>query len=264
MHLLLTNDDGINCHFLHRLAAGLAAAGHDLAIAAPRREQSWIGSAKSRHNPVHVERITHPDLPDLPAWSIIGTPSDCVAIALQHLLPAINWPRPDAVVSGINVGYNMSLGFILASGTIGGAWEAAVHGLPAVACSQILPLETFAAWHDSGQRPTPDLTSLLDISAAHTARLLPDLVAASPAEGFVVHNLNFPNPCAATTEVRLTVPARVRVNGLFGPADADSNHHFHYNAGADFSATAPLTDRAAIAAGHISHTVLDYRVLGNP
>ena len=61
-----------------------------------------------------------------PTWIVDGTPSDCVNIALAHLLT-----DPVAgVVSGINVGLNASLGFILASGTVAGAWEGALHGLP--------------------------------------------------------------------------------------------------------------------------------------
>lgn len=260
--MLLTNDDGIDCYFLHRLIRALSDAGHELAIAAPRVEQSWIGAAKSRHR--HVHASTADKGFGCPTWSVDGTPSDCVAIALAHLLPGIGWDRADAVVSGINVGFNLSLGFILASGTIGGAWEGAVHGLPAIACSQELSLETFDAWHASGHQPTPELTATLDTSARHVAHLLPDLIGACPADGFVVHNLNFPFPCVATSAVRRTVPARVRVTGLFGPADAEGRHSFAFNRGEDYSPAGALTDRAAVQDGFISHTVLDYTVLGHP
>ena len=47
MRLLVTNDDGIDCVFLHELIAGLRAAGHELAVVAPKSEQSWISAAKS-------------------------------------------------------------------------------------------------------------------------------------------------------------------------------------------------------------------------
>ncbi|HTJ77443.1 MAG TPA: 5'/3'-nucleotidase SurE [Rariglobus sp.] len=52
MRLLLTNDDSIESHFLYALIQALRAAGHDLIIAVPKTEQSWIGCAKSRHRPV--------------------------------------------------------------------------------------------------------------------------------------------------------------------------------------------------------------------
>lgn len=256
MRLLLTNDDGIDCVFLHILARALLAAGHDLSIVAPATEQSWIGAAKSRHRPV-VSTAVDRGL-GCPSWTVSGTPSDCVNIALAHLLPAT--PRPDAVVSGINVGLNASLGFILASGTIGGAWEGALHGLPAIAVSHDLTAEAFDAFkYGDGQLP-PDLATSIEASAAHTARLLPALTA--DAAPFTVHNLNFPFVCTAATPLHRTVPAQVVVPGLFSPADDDGTHRFVFALGSDVSPAVPLTDRAALAAGWASHTILDYRRLG--
>lgn len=62
--------------------------------------------------------------------------------------------------------------------------------------------------------------------------------------------------------MRQTVPARVIVPGLFGPADDDGTHRFIFKLGNDISPPEPLTDRAAIENGIISHTVLDYAALG--
>lgn len=262
MRLLLTNDDGIDSLFLHCLAHALTTAGHEIAVAAPRREQSWIGAAKSRHRPVNAAPVDKGL--NCPTWSIDGTPGDCVAIALSHLLPASGWGRPHAVVSGINVGYNISLGFILASGTIGGAWEGAVQGLPALAFSQELSATEFEAWHDSDQTPKPTLQNTLEHSAAHAAQLTPQLLQTYPATGWVVHNVNFPFPCVSTCQVRRTTPAHVQVAGLFGPADSAGNHHFTYNPGEDKSSPDTLTDIAALAEGFISHTILDYKALGHP
>ncbi|MBC8041581.1 MAG: 5'/3'-nucleotidase SurE [Opitutaceae bacterium] len=258
MRLLLTNDDGIDSPFLHALTDALRAAGHDLRIAAPKTEQSWIGCAKSRLRPV-ASAVATRDF-GCPAWSIDGTPSDCVSIALAHLLPP---DEPiDAVVSGINIGRNASLGFILASGTIAGAWEGAVHGLPAIAFSQDLTTAQFEAYRASGHRADADLQRTLDISAARAAQLVPDLIAATPLRSFIVHNVNFPSPCAADTPIRRTVPARVIVPGLFSPAADDGSHRFIFKLGEDISPDDPLTDRAAIENGLISHTVLNYTALG--
>ena len=256
MKLLATNDDGIDSVFLHELVRALLAAGHELFVVAPKREQSWIGAAKSRHRPVHAVE-TDRGL-GCRTWSVDGTPSDCVNIALAHLLPA----RPDAVVSGINVGLNASLGFILASGTIGGAWEGAVHGLPAIAASQDLTFEAFDQLKEHGGVPDPALLETLRISAGRAARLTADLVAATPPRGFVVHNLNFPYPCRPDTQIRRTLPARVIIPGLFGPAADDGTHRFVYKLGEDISEPSLQSDRAALLAGEISHTVLDYTKLG--
>jgi len=256
MRILVTNDDGIDSVFLHELIHALKAAGHSLSIAAPLREQSWIGAAKSRTRPVSSCAVDHGF--GCATWVIDGTPSDCVNIALAHLLPE----RPDAVVSGINVGLNASLGFILASGTIGGAWEGSLHGLPAIAFSQDLTFEAYDAIKQSGGVPDEPMLRTLRASAAHAARLTGELAVPGADPAFVVHNINFPLPCAANTAMRRTVPARVTVPGLFSPAADDGTHRFVFKLGVDVSPEEPLTDRAALASGQISHTVLDYTRLG--
>ncbi len=256
MRLLVTNDDSIESVFLHELVFALLRAGHEVAVAAPKTEQSWIGAAKSRHRAVHASAVDRGL--GCPTWVIDGTPSDCVNIALAHLLPT----KPEGVVSGINVGFNASLGFILASGTIAGAWEGAVHGLPALACSQDLSFEAFEAIR--GAKGTPDDYTLATVrtSATHAARLASEILPKTGPRTFTVHNLNFPFTCKPQSEVKRTIPARVVIPGLFSPAADDGTHRFIFKVGDDISAPEPLTDRAALRDGHISHTVLDYRVLG--
>lgn len=256
MKLLLTNDDGIDSVFLHELVYALKDAGHTLFVAAPRREQSWIGCAKSRHRPVHATQVDRGF--GCPTWSIDGTPSDCVNIAIAHLLKS----PVDGVVSGINIGFNASIAFILASGTIGGAWEGAVHGLPAVAVSQDLNAAMFERLKEKGGEPDPDLKATLRHSAAYAARVIPAFIASTAPKSFIVHNLNFPYPCAPDTLMERTVPARVIIPGLFGPAADDGTHRFIFNAGEDISPEGMVTDRDAIQAGRVSHTVLDYSKLG--
>ena len=286
MKFLVTNDDGLDCIFLHELVHALRDAGHSLAVVAPKKEQSWMGASKSRNRPVHAERVDgragSPDsaTPTLarksagsgdpalqqkyhlgcPTWSVDGTPSDCVNIALDHLLPADF--KPDAVLSGINIGLNVSLGFIIASGTLGGAWEGALHGLPAIAYSQDLSSEIYERIKASGDRPDAELHAILKISAQHAARLTPQFVAATPPQSWIVHNVNFPHPCHPDSELRRTVPARVLVPKLFSPAAADGTHNLIWNIGDDLSPPELITDRGALAAGFISHTILDYKKLG--
>jgi 5'-nucleotidase len=256
MRLLVTNDDGIDCVFLHELVFGLRAAGHELAVVAPKTEQSWIGAAKSRHRPVRSAKVDRGF--GCPTWIVDGTPSDCVNIALAHLVTV----RPEAVVSGMNVGLNASLGFLLASGTVAGAFEGVLHGLPAVAFSQDLSFETYDRLKDHGGAPDAELSATLKNSAVHAARLVAEFVAATPARCFTVHNVNFPFPCRPDSPLRRTVPARMVIPGLFSPAQDDGTHRFVFHLGQDLSPSEPLTDRAALAQGFISHTVLDYTRLG--
>jgi len=257
MKLLVTNDDGINSVFLHELIRALRAAGHELYVVAPVSEQSWTGASKTRNRTVKSAVVDRGF--GCPTWMVDGTPSDCVNIAIAHLLPA----KVDGVVSGINVGFNCTLAFIIASGTVAGAWEGALHGLPAVAFSQDVSEETYYRLKDHGGVPEGDLLATLKISAARAAQMAGELLTSTPPRSFTVHNVNFPDPCRADTPVKPTVPAHFFVPGLFTAADSEGRHKLIWTEGEDVSPAEPLTDLKCVESGRISHTVLDYRKLGH-
>lgn len=257
MRLLVTNDDGIASVFLHGLVRALLGAGHEVCVAAPKFEQSWTSASKSRHRAVHSTRVDAGL--GCPTWSVDGTPSDSVNIAIEHLVPE----APEAVVSGINVGLNASLAFIMGSGTVAGACEGALHGIPGVALSQSLSEEAYESLKAGGARCDAALLRQIEVTSSLAARLAPELAARTPPMSFIVHNLNFPFPCAEGAEVRRTVPARVVLPGLFSPQAADGTHRLVFRLGEDCSPAHPMTDRAALDAGHVSHTVLDYSRLGS-
>ena len=257
MRLLVTNDDGINSLFLHELILALHGAGHELFVVAPQQEQSWTGASKTRHRPVKSAAVDHGFR--CPTWTVDGTPSDCVNIALAHLLPG----AVEGVVSGINVGFNCSLGFILASGTVAGAWEGALHGLPALAVSQDVPEKVYVHLKEHGGQPDGPLLATLKVSAAHAARLAGSLLSSAESRGFTVHNVNFPFPCRADSPIETTVPAQFLVPGLFSPAADDGTHRLIWTVGRDVSPPGPLSDLQCISSGRISHTILDYRKLGH-
>lgn len=256
MNLLVTNDDGISSIFLHTLVAALRNAQHHVYVVAPTAEQSWTGASKTRTRPVKSTAVDHGF--QCPTWTVDGTPSDCINIALAHLIS----DRIDGVVSGINVGFNCTLGFIIASGTVAGAWEGALHGLPAMAVSQDVSEATYNHLKDHGGEPDGELLATLKVSASHAARLAGKLLAATPPRSFTIHNVNFPYPCRGNAVVRRTVPAQFFAPGLFSPADDDGTHRLIWTQGEDVSPAEPLTDLACLAAGHISHSILDFRRLG--
>jgi len=242
---------------MHELVRALIAADHRVFVVAPKVEQSWTGASKSRNREVRSERGDWGL--GCPAWAVDGTPSDCVNIGIDHLLPE----EPEAVLSGINVGLNASLGFILGSGTVAGACEGAMHGLPGIALSQSMDIPMYEALKEHGGKPDGELMAALRASAAHCARLAPSLIAATPPRSFIVHNLNFPYPCTAAAEVRRTIPARVMLPGLFSPPSEKGCHRLVFHLGEDTSPETPLTDRAALEMGFISHSVLDFAKLGS-
>jgi len=165
-HALVTNDDGIDSIFLHRLVDALLPD-FTVSVAAPAFEQSWIGRAVTRHGEIEV--IHSPSLfpTGVEAWAISGTPSDCVNIALGNLLPQL----PDIVLSGINIGFNTTETLILSSGTVAGAIEGALWNLPAIAFSKCVPNHLFANIQQSKGQTEGALADSLSAAAEHARRI---------------------------------------------------------------------------------------------
>jgi 5'-nucleotidase len=252
-HILITNDDGIESGFLHTIAHALSEH-FEITIAAPAQEQSWIGRAVSRRRPVKV--TPHPELP-WTAWTIDGTPTDCVNIALGNLLPE----RPDAVVSGINIGYNTTIPLIYCSGTVAGALEGAFWGLPAFAISQEIPDELFAGITEAkGQLPA-QWQALLDANARHAAELIKRILSdGSGQSDAVVHNLNYPSRPKHPYETVLTVPAPLQELPFYKKDDS-GDYSFHFQHGIPVK-SGQKTDREALLEGEISHSILNFSALG--
>ncbi len=123
--ILVTNDDGIQAPELSELAAALAAVG-EVWVFAPDRQQSAVGHGVSLHRPLRVARYRE-------RWFMVdGTPTDCVMLAVRDLMGA----RPDLVVSGINPGANLG-DDVTYSGTVAGAYEGMLLGVPSFAISDV-------------------------------------------------------------------------------------------------------------------------------
>jgi len=123
--ILVTNDDGIQAPELAVLAAALGEVG-DVWVYAPDRQQSAVGHGVSLHRPLRVTKVKD-------QWFMVdGTPTDCVMLAVRALLGG----RPDLVVSGINPGANLG-DDVTYSGTVAGAYEGMLLGLPAIAVSDV-------------------------------------------------------------------------------------------------------------------------------
>lgn len=130
MKLLISNDDGVFASGIRVLANTLAEAGHQIWVVCPDRERSATGHGLTLHKPIRVEPIEGIFRVGIEAWACSGTPSDCVKLALNALLPE----PPDMVLSGINQGANLGTD-VLYSGTVSAAMEGVIEGLPAIALS---------------------------------------------------------------------------------------------------------------------------------
>ncbi|CAI8339342.1 MAG: 5'-nucleotidase SurE [Opitutia bacterium UBA7350] len=253
-HLLITNDDGIDSGFLHRLVAALSP-NFKISVAAPAFEQSWIGRAISRHKEIEVLNGAAHFAEGVAAWSIDGTPTDCVNIALGHLIKE----SVDAVVSGINIGYNTTESLILSSGTVAGAMEGAQWGLPAIAFSQCVPFGDFEAIREAKGQTEGNLAPSLQAAAEHAARLTSDLITAPPPAGQVI-NVNFPDMTTPESQVKETVPAKVRLGTLYEKCGSNK-FHFRFSEGQKLENDSN-TDRAVLERGFISRSRLDFSRIG--
>lgn len=130
MRILLTNDDGIHAEGIQVLSKSLAEVA-DVTVVAPSYERSASGHGITLHKPIRAEKVNFKH-PNINGWSVVGTPADCVKLALEALMEK----PPDLVVSGINRGANLGTD-VLYSGTVSAAIEGMINGLPSVAVSLI-------------------------------------------------------------------------------------------------------------------------------
>lgn len=168
MRILLTNDDGINAPGLYVLEKIAAQLSDDIWICAPSEEQSGAGHSLTLTRPVrmrqHAER----------RFSVAGTPTDSVTMALKKILPA----PPDLILSGVNRGANLG-DDVTYSGTVSAAFEGALAGIRAIALSQVYAKE--------------GVGNAVDFSAAEEwgAKVIKPLLGATFAPRTLV-NVNFP------------------------------------------------------------------------
>jgi 5'-nucleotidase len=248
--VLVTNDDGIGSFFLIELASALSSR-FEVFVCAPDGERSWIGHAITR-----IDRLVPTPVEGFPcpAWKLNGTPADCVNLALGHLLPK----KPDLVVSGINLGYNVTWPMILSSGTVGGAMEGTLGEVPSIAVSMALPVDEFDSIRENQGRLDGSLLHSLRESARRATTLGFEIAENSSAEGLVVHNLNFPENTSPETSLVEVEPARIKLGSLFSP-DQEGGYHLLYRAEwLESSKPEPNTDLAALHSGQASHARLDF------
>jgi 5'-nucleotidase len=125
--ILLTNDDGIHSDGLLKLERALHEVG-DVFVVAPAAEMSGASHSLTLARPLRIRQI------DDRHWTVDGTPTDCVTLALHKILK--DDELPDVCVSGINHGGNLGDDATY-SGTVAGALEATILGVPGIAVSLV-------------------------------------------------------------------------------------------------------------------------------
>lgn len=241
MRILITNDDGINApglKVLHAIASDLAGPSGEVWTVAPAFEQSGVGHCISYTHPMMIAELAPR------RFAAEGSPADCVLAGLHDVMS--DGP-PDLVLSGVNRGNN-SAENTLYSGTIGGAMEAALQGLPAIALSQYYGPQNNA------------LENPFEAAAAHGTALIRDILAHSPCAGDdyrLFYNVNFPPVPAAAVKGTRVVAQGYRRGTRFStePHSSPSGRRFLWiKGGNQQTPTLPDTDAAVNLEGYISVT----------
>ncbi len=167
--ILLTNDDGFYSKGITSLKT-LLEKNYRVWVVAPDSEKSAISMALTLNQPLRINQV------EANVFAVNGTTADCVNIALQKVLPQ----KPDFIVSGMNLGENLSED-IFFSGTVGGAFSGFLYGIPSLAVSLIAGLGQY-------QQQAFEF----DRGAEITAKIVDKLF--SHAHDHVVYNLNIPFP----------------------------------------------------------------------
>ncbi|KGJ05805.1 5'-nucleotidase /3'-nucleotidase /exopolyphosphatase [Paracoccus halophilus] len=226
MRILLTNDDGINApglEALEAIATELAGPGGEVWTVAPAFEQSGVAHCISYVHPTLIARLGPR------RYAAEGSPADCVLAAIADVLKG---NPPDLVLSGVNRGNNSGEN-VMYSGTIGGAMEAALQGLPAIALSQYM-----------GER-TSELDDPFEGARVHGPGLIRQLLDhgdwTSDEDFRLFYNINFP-PCDAASVKGVRVAPQGRRHGVrfeVEPYHAPNGRRFMWIMGG--SQTAPAT-----------------------
>ncbi len=241
MRILITNDDGINApglQVLEEIAAAIAGPEGEVWTVAPAFEQSGVGHCISYTHPMMIAKLGPR------RYAAEGSPADCVLAAIYDVLQGA---RPDLVLSGVNRGNN-SAENVLYSGTIGGAMEGALQGIPSIALSQFMG------------RETDGLADPFESARSHgtaVVRALLDRGIWTQDDYRVFYNVNFPPLPAARTLAPRVAPQGFRRDTSFSvdPHMSPSGRRFLWiKGGPQHTPTLPGTDAAVNLQGHISVT----------
>ena len=224
--ILVTNDDGVHSEGIHALADALRRLGA-VTIVAPTGESSAIGHALTLARPLRLETIGEE------VFAVDGTPTDCVNIAVTKVLAS----PPDLVVSGINKGYNLG-DDVTYSGTVAGALEAALLGVPSLAVSLRMTRGTYDFSYAAQAAVT--------VAGAMVARPL-------PARTFL--NVNVPK--GQPKGFRVTVQAsRNHITSVAERHDPKGRPYFWIEEGQDDWHPHDRSDYEAVRSGYVSITPL--------
>ncbi len=242
MRVLLTNDDGINAPGIVALAKAISQIA-DVTIVAPATEMSAVGHAITLSDPLRVSEVQKNG--DFFGYAVSGTPADCIKLAHWALLK--DQPKPDAIISGINLGSNTGINVIY-SGTVSAATEGAILGIPSFAIS----LTTFV---------DPDFSYAADFAAG----FLPTFLSLKLPKG-VFLNINVPAIAGDKIKgVKITRQGMANYEEQYHVREDPYHRKYYWLTGQKVNVESDINiDDGAINAGYISITPIHYNLTFDP
>jgi 5'-nucleotidase len=237
MRILCTNDDGIHAPGLKVVEEIASALSDDVWIVAPELDQSGVSHSLSLNDPLRLREVGPRH------FAVRGTPTDCVIMGARHILGKT---LPDIVLSGVNKGRNVAEDVVY-SGTIAGALEGTILGLPSFALSQEFSIAT-------RERP------LWDTALQFGPPIIRKVIEAGIPKNTVI-NINFP-ACTPDEVLGIRVTRQGKRNLGFLKVDerrdGRGNPYFWigFERAAMMDTPADGTDLAALAARYVSVTPL--------
>jgi len=235
MKILLTNDDGVNAKGISVLREIALQLSDDVWVCAPDTEKSAVSRAVSLHNPLNLRKL------DDRIYSVSGTPTDSVIVALKALMP--DGP-PDLILSGVNRGQNLAED-VTFSGTVAGAFQGMQMGVPSIA------LSLARGFQDAKSLPW-------DTALAHGPATIRTLLEKGWASN-VALNVNFPDTAPeAVKGLQYTRQGRrdYEMTGVDRRMHPRGWEYFWLTYGAQKSNPPEGTDLRAVYDGYISVTPL--------
>lgn len=246
--ILVTNDDGVDSPALGPLLASLESLAPVRAVV-PDRECSWSSKTLTRFGRL---RLGGADAGGRSVRTLDGSPADCASVGIHNLAGA----PPRLVVSGINIGANAGLAFLLSSGTVGAAIEGALSGVPAVAFSMQLRPEDYARWRRDRRDGLPP--GAWDEAAAVAREIVSEILQRGLPDGARLISVNLP-PGANPGTRRLVTGVAPSAYGPFFRIDGDGLLA-HVSSGLRRTGKSEDGDLDALAKGWVSITPLSLRI----
>jgi 5'-nucleotidase len=233
LRVLLSNDDGFDAPGMETLRRIAEALTDDIYVVAPAKEQSGASRSLTLHDPIRLNKYTDRE------YSVEGTPTDCVMMALNYLFKD---KTPDLILSGVNRGGNLGED-VLYSGTVAAASEGTLLGVRSVALSQCILDADRICWDTAAEMGPEIIETLLNSDWG------PD----------VLMNINFPAVDKKDVKgIRVTSQGKRDLSNLTidDRVDARGRDYFWLGYRPSFGTPAVGTDLHAVVDQYVSVTPL--------